>query len=71
MTGAARVVLCAPKIALALGYDVEDALEQLDPLRTLRVHTIGMRKAGLSGPIVAGTNDAAIDLRDGGSVHVS
>jgi alkylhydroperoxidase/carboxymuconolactone decarboxylase family protein YurZ len=29
--GAARVVLCAPKLALALGYDVEAALERLDP----------------------------------------
>jgi alkylhydroperoxidase/carboxymuconolactone decarboxylase family protein YurZ len=27
VTGTARVVQCAPKIALALGYDVEDALE--------------------------------------------
>ena len=27
VTGAARVVQCAPKLALALGYDVEDALE--------------------------------------------
>jgi 4-carboxymuconolactone decarboxylase len=27
VTGAARVVHCAPKIALALGYDVEEALE--------------------------------------------
>jgi 4-carboxymuconolactone decarboxylase len=31
VTGAARVVLCAPKLALALGYDVEEALERLDP----------------------------------------
>ena len=31
VTGAARVVLCAPKVALALGYDVEEALELLDP----------------------------------------
>jgi 4-carboxymuconolactone decarboxylase len=31
VTGAARVVQCAPKIALALGYDVEAALERLDP----------------------------------------
>ena len=31
VTGAARVVSAAPKVALALGYDVEDALEQLDP----------------------------------------
>jgi alkylhydroperoxidase/carboxymuconolactone decarboxylase family protein YurZ len=31
VTGAARVVQCAPKIALALGYDVDAALEQLDP----------------------------------------
>ena len=30
VTGAARVVLCAPKLALALGYDVEEALETLD-----------------------------------------
>jgi alkylhydroperoxidase/carboxymuconolactone decarboxylase family protein YurZ len=27
VTGVARVVLCAPKVALALGYDVEAALE--------------------------------------------
>ena len=27
ITGAARVVQCAPKVGLALGYDVEDALE--------------------------------------------
>ena len=31
VTGPARVVGCAPKIALALGYDVEDALERCDP----------------------------------------
>ncbi|RPJ84269.1 MAG: hypothetical protein EHM13_05150 [Acidobacteria bacterium] len=31
VTGTARVVQSAPKIALALGYDVEDALEHLDP----------------------------------------
>lgn len=31
VTGTARVVQCAPKIALALGYDVEAALEQFDP----------------------------------------
>ena len=31
VTGAARVVQCAPKVALALGYDVEDALERLEP----------------------------------------
>ena len=31
VTGAARVVKCAPKVALALGYDVERALERLDP----------------------------------------
>jgi alkylhydroperoxidase/carboxymuconolactone decarboxylase family protein YurZ len=31
VTGAARVVSSAPKVALALGYDVEDALESLDP----------------------------------------
>ena len=30
VTGAARVVQCAPKVALALGYDVDDALEQRD-----------------------------------------
>ena len=30
VTGATRVVAAAPKLALALGYDVEDALEQLD-----------------------------------------
>jgi 4-carboxymuconolactone decarboxylase len=30
VTGAARVVQCAPKLALALGYDVEAALERLD-----------------------------------------
>ena len=28
--GAARVVLCAPKLALAIGYDVEEALGTLD-----------------------------------------
>ena len=31
VTGAPRVVRCAPKVALALGYDVEAALERLDP----------------------------------------
>ena len=31
VTGAARVVSCVPKLALALGYDVEEALEGLDP----------------------------------------
>lgn len=31
VTGAARVVAAAPKLALALGYDVEAALEELDP----------------------------------------
>ena len=31
VTGTARVVQCAPKLALALGYDVEEALEELDP----------------------------------------
>jgi 4-carboxymuconolactone decarboxylase len=31
VTGAARVVQCAPKLALALGYDVEEALERHDP----------------------------------------
>ena len=30
VTGSAKVVAAAPKIALALGYDVEDALEHLD-----------------------------------------
>jgi alkylhydroperoxidase/carboxymuconolactone decarboxylase family protein YurZ len=30
VTGAARVVQCAPKLALALGYDVDAALERLD-----------------------------------------
>ena len=30
VTGAARIVLCAPKVALALGYDVEEALESCD-----------------------------------------
>jgi hypothetical protein len=31
VVGAARVVSSAPKVALALGYDVEQALESLDP----------------------------------------
>lgn len=31
VTGACRVVSSAPKVALALGYDVESALESLDP----------------------------------------
>ena len=31
VTGTARVVRCAPKLALALGYDVEEALGTLDP----------------------------------------
>ena len=31
VTGAPRVVQCAPKIALALGYDVDAALERHDP----------------------------------------
>ena len=31
VTGTARVVSCAPKLALALGYDVEEELEELDP----------------------------------------
>ncbi len=31
VTGAARVVQCAPKVALALGYDVDAALERLGP----------------------------------------
>ena len=30
VTGAARVVQCAPKVALALGYDVEAALERFE-----------------------------------------
>ena len=30
VTGAARVVSAAPKLALALGYDVEEALEGFD-----------------------------------------
>jgi 4-carboxymuconolactone decarboxylase len=30
VTGAAQVVSAAPRLALALGYDVEEALEQLD-----------------------------------------
>ena len=30
VTGAARVVQCAPKVALALGYDVDAALERYD-----------------------------------------
>ena len=30
VTGSLRVVQCAPKLALALGYDVEAALERLD-----------------------------------------
>ena len=30
VVGAARVVAAAPNLALALGYDVADALEQLD-----------------------------------------
>ena len=30
VTGSARVVQCAPKLALALGYDVEEALERLE-----------------------------------------
>ena len=30
VTGAARVVGCAPKVALALGYDVDAALERYD-----------------------------------------
>ena len=31
VTGAARVVQCAPKVALALGYDVDTALQRHDP----------------------------------------
>ena len=30
ITGSARVVQCAPRLALALDYDVEDALERPD-----------------------------------------
>jgi alkylhydroperoxidase/carboxymuconolactone decarboxylase family protein YurZ len=30
VTGAARVVQCAPKVALALGYDVDAAFERRD-----------------------------------------
>ena len=30
VTGTARTMRCTSKLALALGYDVEDALEQLD-----------------------------------------
>jgi 4-carboxymuconolactone decarboxylase len=30
ITGAARVVQCTPKVALALGYDVDAALERRD-----------------------------------------
>lgn len=30
VTGSARVVQCAPKVALALGYDVDAALERWD-----------------------------------------
>jgi 4-carboxymuconolactone decarboxylase len=30
VTGAARVVQCAPRLGLALGYDVDAALERLD-----------------------------------------
>ena len=30
VTGASRVVQCAPKVALALGYDVDAALERFD-----------------------------------------
>lgn len=31
VTGTARVVSCAPKLALALGYDVEEGLTEHDP----------------------------------------
>ena len=31
VTGTARVVSCAPKLALALGYHVEEGFEELDP----------------------------------------
>ena len=31
VTGASRVVQCTPKLALALGYDVDAALERHDP----------------------------------------
>jgi 4-carboxymuconolactone decarboxylase len=30
VTGAALIVRCVPKVALALGYDVEEALERID-----------------------------------------
>ena len=30
ITGPARVVQCAPKVGLALGYDVDEALESLE-----------------------------------------
>jgi 4-carboxymuconolactone decarboxylase len=31
VAGTAQIVRCAPKVALALGYDVDAALERLDP----------------------------------------
>jgi 4-carboxymuconolactone decarboxylase len=31
VTGPTRVVQCTPKVALALGYDVDEALERLEP----------------------------------------
>ena len=32
--GSARIVSAAPLIALAAGYDVEEALERIDPMAT-------------------------------------
>ena len=32
--GSARVVSAAPRLAMAAGYDVEEALEQIDPMAT-------------------------------------
>jgi hypothetical protein len=31
LTGVPRAIAAAPRLGLALGYDVEDALEALDP----------------------------------------
>ena len=36
---AARVVVRAPKVALALGYDAEEALKQLDELTSSAART--------------------------------
>jgi 4-carboxymuconolactone decarboxylase len=36
VVGAARVVSAAPKLGLAIGYDVGEALERLDPDRARR-----------------------------------